>query len=408
MKKFLAGVLVVFSGAASSVPLEELATFGTAHQNTYRRTSPSLMVARGTGTDDFYVVEVDPVTGALPVSAVIDLGDTDWGTVGPATQRVAAVVGNEVGSADFGAGATSAQTLRVVLPTNQSAIPATQSGDWDIRDITGAVSLPTGAATEATLADVSTDTSSLDGKVPVKGQALMAASMPVAIASNQTALPAAQSGVWNVSNISGTVSLPTGAATQATLADILSDTSSVDSKLPSQGQAAMAASVPVVIASNQTALPASQSGAWSITNVSGTVSLPTGAATEATVSTLATEATLTSVSSTLSGLAAAGKAGRSKVDLITYAHSTPVTTSAYTQIIASTSAAIQRLLIFDSSGEGLILATGAAASEADTLYIPPGGFDFPVELTIASGTRLSVKALTANTSAGNLIVTALN
>jgi len=58
------------------------------------------------------------------------------------------------------------------------------------------------------------------------GQTTMAASMPVVIASNQTAVPvsgtvaATQSGTWNLNNITGTVSLPTGAATEVTLSAI--------------------------------------------------------------------------------------------------------------------------------------------------------------------------------------------
>jgi len=47
------------------------------------------------------------------------------------------------------------------------------------------------------------------------GQTTMSASMPIAIASNQSALPASQSGTWNITNVSGTVSLPTGASTSA-------------------------------------------------------------------------------------------------------------------------------------------------------------------------------------------------
>jgi hypothetical protein len=67
------------------------------------------------------------------------------------------------------------------------------------------------------------------------------------------------------------------------------------------GQETMADSLPVVIASDQSAVPisddggsitvdgtvaATQSGTWNITNVTGTISLPTGAATESTLSTL--------------------------------------------------------------------------------------------------------------------------
>jgi hypothetical protein len=67
----------------------------------------------------------------------------------------------------------------------------------------------------------------------------------------------------------GTPALPTGAATEATL-------STLNGKMPAQGQAAMAASQPVVIANNQSAVPVSASA----------LPLPSGAATEATLSTL--------------------------------------------------------------------------------------------------------------------------
>lgn len=49
--------------------------------------------------------------------------DTDYGTVGVDTLRTAAQIGNSTGAAAFGAGITNAQTLRVVLPTDQTAIP---------------------------------------------------------------------------------------------------------------------------------------------------------------------------------------------------------------------------------------------------------------------------------------------
>lgn len=47
------------------------------------------------------------------------------------------------------------------------------------------------------------------------GQKTMVNSVPVTIASDQTVFPVSQSGTWNITNISGTVSLPTGAATSA-------------------------------------------------------------------------------------------------------------------------------------------------------------------------------------------------
>lgn len=46
-----------------------------------------------------------------------------------------------------------------------------------------------------------------------------------------------------------------GAATEATLATVAGDTTSIDSKTPALGAAAAAASVPVVLASDQSAVP---------------------------------------------------------------------------------------------------------------------------------------------------------
>ena len=69
----------------------------------------------------------------------------------------------------------------------------------------------------------------------VAGQTTMSASIPVAIASNQTAIPVSdggstitvdgtiastQSGTWNVNNITGTVTLPSGAASESTLSSL--------------------------------------------------------------------------------------------------------------------------------------------------------------------------------------------
>lgn len=54
----------------------------------------------------------------------------------------------------------------------------------------------------------------------VAGQETMANSLPVVIASDQSPIDVAQSGTWNINNISGTISLPTGAATESTLSTL--------------------------------------------------------------------------------------------------------------------------------------------------------------------------------------------
>lgn len=203
-----------------------------------------------------------------------------------------------------------------VNPSGALNVAATQDGTWNINNVTGTVSLPTGASTLAAQNTGNASLSSIDGKLNSLGQKTMTGSVPVTIASDQSAVPASQSGTWNINNISGVVSLPTGASTEAkqnsqitelqaikdhvdgvetkldtlitqtdgiegslssidtkvsTAANQVStntklDTlitqtdgveaslTSIDTKIPPLGQTTMAASTPVVIASNQSAV----------------------------------------------------------------------------------------------------------------------------------------------------------
>lgn len=100
---------------------------------------------------------------------------------------------------------------------------------------------------------------------------------------------------------------------------------------------------------------------------------------------------------------------RATVELVrnNYA-SVNVTTAAYVELIASTSGAIGQLHIFDSSGETLVLAVGAAASEVDQVYVPPGGYSAPIDLGIPAGSRVSIKAVSANATLGEIAISALS
>lgn len=93
------------------------------------------------------------------------------------------------------------------------------------------------------------------------GQQTMANSVPVAIASDQSAVPVS----------AASLPLPAGAATAALQTTGNTSLASIDGKTPAVGQALMAASSPVVIASNQSAVAISASS----------LPLPTGAATAA-------------------------------------------------------------------------------------------------------------------------------
>jgi hypothetical protein len=160
--------------------------------------------------------------------------------------------------------AVMASSLPVVIASDQGAVLVSAAS----------LPLPTGAATEATL-------SAASAKLPASlGQKLMAASLAVVLASDQSTMPVSLA----------SVPLPSGAATEATL-------SALSAKHPaSLGQKTMANSMAVVLASDQSAVPVTGTF-WQATQpVSGTfwqatqpvsvasLPLPTGASTEATLS----------------------------------------------------------------------------------------------------------------------------
>lgn len=93
----------------------------------------------------------------------------------------------------------------------------------------------------------------IGSKIPTQGQKSMANSTPVTIASDQSAVPVSGTFYQATQPVSAaSLPLPSGAATESTL-------STMNGKVPSLGQAVMASSTPVVIASNQSAIPVSGS-----------------------------------------------------------------------------------------------------------------------------------------------------
>jgi hypothetical protein len=128
-----------------------------------------------------------------------------------------------------------AASTPVVIASDQSAIPISAA----------ALPLPAGAATEATLATRLAD-ATFTARINTLGQKLMAASTPVVIASDQSTIPIS----------AAALPLPAGAATEATLATRLAD-ATFTARINTLGQKLMAASTPVVIASDQSAVPVS-------------------------------------------------------------------------------------------------------------------------------------------------------
>lgn len=153
---------------------------------------------------------------------------------------------------------------------------------------TMSASLPVVIASDQSTLPVSgplTDTQLRATAVPVSGPLtdtqLRATPVPVSLTSTTVTgtVAATQSGTWNVTNVTGTVSLPTGASTSALQTTGNTSLSSIDTKTPALGQAVMASSVPVAIASNQSAIPTSVVDLTATGNITTQNLVPAGTAT---------------------------------------------------------------------------------------------------------------------------------
>lgn len=263
--------------------------------------------------------------------------------------------------------------------------------------------LPTGASTSANQVTANASLASIDSKLtsplavtgPLTDAELRATAVPVSVSS----LP-----------------LPTGAATEATLA-------SLDSKFNTLGQKTSANSAPVVLASDQSAIAVT----------AATLPLPTGAATEATLATRATEATLStlegkvpanltvsatrllvdgsgvtqpvSASSLPLPTGAATEATLTSIDsslnlnIVDQIDTTPLLDVSVTnipasagspvEIVASTASEIKKIITVEDIGEFIGLYTGGVGVEVLKCILPLGGGE--VELQISAGTRISLR-----------------
>lgn len=150
---------------------------------------------------------------------------------------------------------------------NQQPLQTNASGDLFVEVTSSA--LPAGSATAANQVLEITALNSIDGKLtspltvtgPLTDTQLRATPVPISgtvstggltdgqLRASPVPVSATQSGTWNITNVSGTVSLPTGAATETTLA-------AISGKLPTTlGPKTQANSFAVTIATDQSTFP---------------------------------------------------------------------------------------------------------------------------------------------------------
>lgn len=280
--------------------------------------------ATTTGTQ--HVVKVHPdgsidtnVTGLVITDPNVNIHDSSGNNLTSTSNSLNVNITNTVPVSQSGVW-TFGRTW--TLSSGTDSVTAFQGGTWNINNISGTISLPTGAATAANQATQIASLASIDSKLTspiavsqsgswtvtanqgtspwvISGtvaatqsgtwttgrtwtlnnstdsvnvgnfpatQAVTQSTSPWVVSgtvtSNQGTSPwvvsgtvaATQSGTWNINNISGTISLPTGASTSANQTTANTSLSSIDGKLNSLGQKNMAGSVPVVISSDQSAI----------------------------------------------------------------------------------------------------------------------------------------------------------
>ena len=173
-----------------------------------------------------------------------------------------------------------------------SSIPVTQSGTWNVTDVSGTISLPTGAATESTLTDIETNTDALAG-VTSTGTAL-----DVNIAASAVTITADIEGDY-VDDSAFTVASDKGLAVGGIFTTDTINSGDfgvfklnadrelgvfVGEALPTGANTigdVTVSSLPSIPTGSNVIGAVTQSGTWDINDISGTISLPTGAATAA-------------------------------------------------------------------------------------------------------------------------------
>lgn len=413
-------ISVVFATDASfPIALSNDTDYGTPGANTLR--TAAMLGLGSTAVSNANPVPVSDAGASLTIDAAtlpLPTGAATEATLSAISAQLPATLGQK----------TMANSFAVVLASDQTAIPVSQSGTWNITNITGTVSLPTGAATEATL-------SSLNGKVANNYGVATGAVRTAAQIGNATA-----AADFNT----GTVSAQTLRTTPATNSEhLLSQrheasgtplsvrvskdginflslnhgndglrTSSIlgtsgGTELSYDTGASNGQTLRTVLATRHEAVATPL--AAQLSNGTTAIAYDSGASSSATIRTvLATrhEAAATPVSVRISdgsAFSTPAPKGRAYSDSARNVYSTTnVTTGAWVQLIASTAAEINSFFLFDSSGQTLELGTGAAAAETRKLIIPPGGIDGPVSLNIPAGTRLSLRAISATASSGEL------
>lgn len=240
-------------------------------------------------------------------------------------------------------------------------------------------------------------TASLLNATVVQGTAanlLSQVSQPTASALNATVVQSTGSNLHvNIDNFPGTQPISgTVTANQGT-SPWVNNISQFGGSNVATGTGASGAGIPRVTISNDSSLAANQS--VNMNQVGGSaVTLGQKVMASSVPVTIASDQSAIPTSAT--------STGNTPLQFVRNVYSsTNVTTTAYVQLIASTSGAANVIEIFDSSGQTLVIAFGGSGLEVNQFIVFPGG-NGRITCKVPASTRISIKALSATANSGEI------
>ena len=293
-------------------------------------------------------------TASFYINSVYRTSSTE-NLVVPVAAGSTTVITNPSGTnADFGAGATSAATLRTVTSSNSPEVTSLASILVDTTAIKGK-----DFATQTTLASVLVDTTAIKGKD----------------FATQTTLASVLVDTTAIKN--------KDFATQTTLASVLVDTTAIKNK--DFATATKQDTIILGLLSIDASTTAIDGNVVTIRNDIAT-----------------SKGYLNSINNAVSNPIAVARSVANAAIVRDYSAAN-ISDAAWTQIIASTSFPATLIKIFDSSGEIIRVSTGAAGVEADLIRITPGGDTY--EISVPINTRIAIRAETGTgtVSVGKLV-----
>lgn len=326
-------------------------------------------------------VIVDNFPGVQPVSGTVtaNQGTSPWVISGSITTSPNVNVHD-------GAGNTISSTGTSLNVDVTNTIPVSQSGTWNINNISGTISLPTGASTSALQTTGNTSLASIDSKIPS------------GLTVSSTRLLVDGSGVTQP--VSGTVTANQGTTPWTIQGDSASGASKAGN--PVQIGGVFNTTQPTVTTGQTVEAQSTARGAlivstgadnFNINNISGTVSLPTGASTSANQTTLGSQTTKINDGTNTAAVKAASTAAVATDPALVVAISpnnsiqtTPtkgtltngsghVTTANVFQTLFASNANRKYLFVenIDTNGGYLYLAFGASPTALTSIIIGPLG-----------------------------------